>query len=98
MFWFGVAATLIPQHACKGGSGIPDKFDELEFVVVHRPHVTYLVDVKYFMCFATRKPDFQDLVKFHCPERLWKEVEESLQNKAVKPKTKKAKTDAKVER
>lgn len=52
----------------------PEKYDELEFVVVHRPHVTYFVDIKYTLCFATRKPNYQDLVQFRCTERLWQEV------------------------
>ncbi len=65
-------------------TGLKEKFNELEFVVIHRPHLTYFVDMKYFLCFATRKPDYQDLVQFVCPERMWKEVEDSLQGKALK--------------
>lgn len=72
--------------------GVKETFDELEFVVIHRPHLTYFMDVKYLLCFATRKPDYQDLVQFHCPERMWKEVEESLKGKVkVKPAGKVAK-------
>lgn len=71
---------------CGEKPGIPavEKYDELEFVVVHRPHVTYFVDIKFSLCFATRKPDYQDLVKFTCTDRLMKEVEESLQARAIK--------------
>lgn len=70
----GIASALKACDPSGSASGIKEKFDELEFVVVHRPHVTYFVDMKYFMCFATRKPNYQDLVFFHCPERLWREV------------------------
>lgn len=58
----------------KRTSGIKEKFEELEFVVVHRPHLTYFVDLKYKLCFATRKPEYQDLAEFPCPERLSKEA------------------------
>ena len=57
------------------------KFDELEFIVVHRPHLTYLVDPRYQLCFATRKPDFQDLVQFTCTEPLLGAVESTLPQK-----------------
>ena len=55
-------------------SGIKTKFDELEFVVVHRPYLTYFVDVKYLVCFATHKPEHQGLVEFRCPDRLLQEA------------------------
>lgn len=61
-----------------------EEYNELEFVVVHRPQLTYFVDMKYFLCFATRKPDYQDLVQFSCPERMLKDVENSLQRDAIK--------------
>lgn len=61
----------------------PEKYDELEFVVVHRPQITYFVDVKYNLCFATRKPNYQDLVEFQCSDRLRWDVELNLGKKPV---------------
>lgn len=85
-----ISVVLLKETGDKDtDSGLKEKFEELEFVVIHRPHLTYFVDMKYFLCFATRKPDYQDLVQFVCPERMWKDVEESLQGKAVKHKDKK---------
>lgn len=55
---------------CRSQGGIKEDFDELEFRVIHRPHVTYFVDLRYALCFATRKPDYQDLVQLGCTERL----------------------------
>lgn len=75
--------------------GVKTTFDELEFVVVHRPHLTYFIDMKYLLCFATRKPNYQDLAQFHCPENLWKEVESSLKGQTkVKVPKKKGTVDA----
>lgn len=74
-------AFYVKDRAGKGG--IKDKYEELEFVVVHRPQLTYFVDTKYFLCFATRKPDYQDLVQFICPERMWKDVEQTIQARAT---------------
>lgn len=51
-----------------------EKYDELEFTIIHRPHITYLIDTKYSLCFATRKPDFQDLVQIECPDRMWEDA------------------------
>lgn len=51
-----------------------EKYDELEFVVVHRPHITYFVDFKYMLCWATLKPTYQDLKDFTCTERLLNEA------------------------
>ena len=88
---FGVIASSLLMFAavCRyeptENKGVKVDFDELEFVVIHRPHLTYFVDLKYLLCFATRKPDYQDLVQFHCPERVWQEIREGLQ---VKAKTK----------
>lgn len=68
------ALTIIGKEGTERTSGIKTKFDELEFVVVHRPHLTYFVDIKYLTCFATRKPQYQDLVEFQCPDRLLQEA------------------------
>lgn len=76
-------------------SHFKDKFDELEFAVIHRPHLTYFIDTKYFLCFATRKPDYQDLVQFICPERMWKEVVEKIRGRAVRMPKSKTKTEKK---
>ena len=47
-----------------------EKYEELEFVMIHRPQVTYFVDLKFMLCFATLKPDYADLVEFRCPDYL----------------------------
>lgn len=53
---------------------VKEKYEELQFVVVHRPDVTYFVDFRYLLCFATRKPNYNDLVRFKCPDLLLREA------------------------
>lgn len=76
--FFHTDSTTTPNKSVK------EQFDELEFVTIHRPHLTYFIDVKYMLCFATRKPTYQDLVLFDCPDRLWKEAESDLAGHPVK--------------
>ena len=71
---YSAALMIGDKVSAKRTPGIKEKFKELEFVVVHRPHLTYFVDMKYGLCFATRKPKYQDLAAFSCPERLLKEA------------------------
>ncbi len=71
-----------------GASGIKERFDELEFIVIHRPHLTYFVDLKYRLCFATRKPAYEGLSEFQCPDYLLLEAEHGEQKKEKKQKEK----------
>lgn len=61
----------------------PERYSELQFAVLHRPHVTYFVDRRYRLCFATRKPDYQDLVQFDCSERLLVEATAGLSDQVT---------------
>lgn len=62
----------------------PERYDELQFEVLHRPHVTYLIDRRYRLCFATRKPDYQDLVQVQCTDRLLGASAGRLRTRAAK--------------
>jgi hypothetical protein len=70
MIAMGGRPVALPGIPDKGSSGIPDDYDELQFTTVHRPLVTYFVDRRYGLCFATRKPDYQDLVQLSCTPNL----------------------------
>lgn len=91
---FLVAATAIVTYAValvvrsqRDASGIRERFDLLEFVTIHRPHLTYHVDSRHMLCFATRKPSTcRGLVQFDCPVTLLEQAQEREQEK-VEPKT-----------
>lgn len=59
---------------------VAKSYTELQFRVIHRPHITYLVDLRYMLCFATRKPDYQDLVQFECTQAFMKKIEKGLED------------------
>lgn len=81
----GLVIIIMGSKECESEiSSAKERYDELEFVVIHRPQITYFVDLKHTLCFATRKPNYKDLVEFPCPERLWKEAE--LKEKKKKKK------------
>ena len=62
--------------------GLPKKkgeeYSRLEFRIVHRPHVTYFVDLKYMLCFATTKPTHTGLLQIPCTDSLIAETAEVL--------------------
>ena len=77
-------ALLIRSRTTRDLPAPPEKYDELQFVMVHRPHVTYFVDTQYMLCFATLKPEYRDLAPFECSDALLKDVEVKLQGRATK--------------
>jgi hypothetical protein len=81
ILFFVVIAEIVYLVTFNKPPNTSEAYNELEFTVIHRPHITYLVDTKYLLCFATRKPQYQDLVQIECPEKMWKEVEYKLHGK-----------------
>lgn len=94
-----LSLQLVLSHACPAGrlnSG--EKYNALDFMMVNRPHVTYFVDTRYMLCFATLKPTYRDLVPFECSDLLLKYVDDTMHVKLLERKRKEKRAKKKREK
>lgn len=80
-------ATGLPGIPDKSNSGIPDDYSELQFSVIHRPLVTYLIDRRYQVCLAVGRPGYRDLVRLPCTRHLLTAGSSTVRGRAPAPES-----------
>lgn len=79
----GLLSVAFVRHQRKEEKRQGEVYKKLEFRVIHRPHVTYFVDLKYMLCFATTKPEHHGIGQIQCTDFLISETVDALKVKGA---------------